>query len=228
MSMSSDQESGIRIPGFHSHFLDPAGPGGRRQGRLRYLAGGSGAPLVLLHTVRTQAEHFRRLIPHLQDRYTVYALDLPGMGYSQIVPGASYDEPDMRTAVKDLLTRLGGQRLRLPRRDPQIQLPGTIHHYWHSGARHRPIPRRSRTQTDHDHRAPRRPVPAMPYRRIETMNNTGVPKADGRRLGCEACVSTTCGTPYATRLKAAGIPQGGSRPAHGSRERRDVGTIRRR
>ena len=106
MSMSRDQESGIRIPGFHSHFLDPAGPGGRRQGRLRYLAGGSGAPLILLHTVRTQAEHFRRLIPHLQDRYTVYALDLPGMGYSQIVPGASYDEPDMRTAVKDLLTRL--------------------------------------------------------------------------------------------------------------------------
>jgi len=36
--------------------------------------------LVLLHTVRTQAEHFRHLIPLVQDRYTAYALDLPGMG----------------------------------------------------------------------------------------------------------------------------------------------------
>ena len=75
-------------------------------GRLRYLVGGSGAPLVLLHTVRTQAEHFRHLIPLVQQHYTVYALDLPGMGYSQIVPGASYDEPDMRMAVKRLLTQL--------------------------------------------------------------------------------------------------------------------------
>lgn len=75
-------------------------------GRLRYLIGGSGTPLVLLHTVRTQAEHFRHLISLVQQHYTVYALDLPGMGYSQIVPGASYDEPDMRMAVKRLLTQL--------------------------------------------------------------------------------------------------------------------------
>jgi pimeloyl-ACP methyl ester carboxylesterase len=36
----------------------------------------------------------------------VYALDLPGMGYSEIVPGASYEEPAMRAAVKDLITQL--------------------------------------------------------------------------------------------------------------------------
>jgi len=44
----------------------------------------------MLHTVRAQAEHFRHLIPLVQQHYAVYALDLPGMGYSQIVPGASY------------------------------------------------------------------------------------------------------------------------------------------
>jgi pimeloyl-ACP methyl ester carboxylesterase len=103
---SSDRESSIRIPGFDSHFLEPAVPGTSGEGRLRYLAGGSGAPLVLLHTVRTQAEHFRHLIPRIQDRYTVYALDLPGMGHSQIVPGASREEPAMRAAVKRLMTRL--------------------------------------------------------------------------------------------------------------------------
>lgn len=104
MSMTAKAEPGITIPGTTSHFLEPTEP--YDQGRLRYLTGGSGAPLVLLHTVRTQAEHFRHLIPLIQRQYTVYALDLPGMGYSQILPGASYDEPAMRAAVTRLLTRL--------------------------------------------------------------------------------------------------------------------------
>src|SRR4051812_11769880 len=93
----------IAIEGTTAHFLDPNGNG---EGRLRYLTGGTGAPLVLLHTVRTQAEHFRDLIALVQDRFTVYALDLPGMGYSEIVPGASYEEPAMRAAVVRLLTEL--------------------------------------------------------------------------------------------------------------------------
>jgi len=106
MSETSDTPSGIRIPGTSSHFLDPIASGPAGQGRLRYLMGGTGAPLILLHTVRTQAEHFRHLIPLVQQRYTVYALDLPGMGYSQIVPGASYKEPAMRAAVKSLFDQL--------------------------------------------------------------------------------------------------------------------------
>ncbi|WP_322768536.1 alpha/beta hydrolase [Frankia sp. Cr1] len=106
MNIDTDIESAIRIPGTSAHFLEPSGPGTEGAGRLRYLAGGTGAPLILLHTVRTQAEHFRHLIPLVQQQYTVYALDLPGMGYSQIVPGASYQEPATRAAVKRLLTEL--------------------------------------------------------------------------------------------------------------------------
>jgi len=105
-SAASDTESSIRIPGTSIRFLDPTGPSGNGQGRLRYVTGGSGAPLVMLHTVRTQAEHFRHLIPLVEQGYTVYALDLPGMGYSQIVPGASYREPAMRAAVERLITEL--------------------------------------------------------------------------------------------------------------------------
>jgi hypothetical protein len=71
VSVTSDTESGIRIPGTSSHFLDQAGPGDRGQGQLRYVTGGTGAPLVMLHTVRTQAEHFRLLIPLVRERYTV-------------------------------------------------------------------------------------------------------------------------------------------------------------
>ncbi|MGQ4387641.1 alpha/beta fold hydrolase [Streptomyces sp. SAS_270] len=96
----------IHIPGATSHTIAPRAGRHNHEGTLRYLRAGTGAPVVLLHTVRTQAEHFRSLIPLISDRYTVYALDLPGMGYSEIVPGASYDEPAMRAGVERLLTEL--------------------------------------------------------------------------------------------------------------------------
>jgi pimeloyl-ACP methyl ester carboxylesterase len=67
--------------------------------RVRYLRVGSGPPLVLLHTVRTQLDHFQRVIPLVSDAFTVYAVDLPGMGWSDIVPGADYEEPALRAAV---------------------------------------------------------------------------------------------------------------------------------
>ncbi|MET7567579.1 alpha/beta hydrolase [Streptomyces sp. NPDC005492] len=103
---SQESRPTIHIPGTTSHTITPRAGLDGREGTLRYLKAGTGAPLVLLHTVRTQAEHFRHLIPLIADRYTVYALDLPGMGYSQIVPGASYEEPAMRAGVERLLTEL--------------------------------------------------------------------------------------------------------------------------
>ncbi|MFM9596458.1 alpha/beta fold hydrolase [Streptomyces scabiei] len=96
----------IHVPGTTTHTITPRSGRDGHEGTLRYLKAGSGAPLVLLHTVRTQAEHYRLLIPLIAERYTVYALDLPGMGYSEIVPGASYDEPAMRAGVERLLTDL--------------------------------------------------------------------------------------------------------------------------
>ncbi|MFI5627745.1 alpha/beta fold hydrolase [Nocardioides sp. NPDC051685] len=98
--------STIPTPGTTTDVLGPAGPGDLRRGRLRHLTGGTGSPLVLLHTVRTRPTTSASLIPLVRDRYTVYALDLPGMGHSEIVPGASYDEPAMRAAVTSLLTQL--------------------------------------------------------------------------------------------------------------------------
>jgi pimeloyl-ACP methyl ester carboxylesterase len=74
--------------------------------RLRYFTVGTGAPLVLLHTVRTQLDYFQRVIPQLWDTFTIYALDLPGMGWSDIVPGARYDEPQLRQAVVEFVTGL--------------------------------------------------------------------------------------------------------------------------
>jgi pimeloyl-ACP methyl ester carboxylesterase len=73
---------------------------------LRYFTAGTGPALVLMHTIRTQLDYFHRVIPQLWDSFTVYAVDLPGMGWSDIVPGARYDEPDLRAAVVEFVTGL--------------------------------------------------------------------------------------------------------------------------
>src|SRR4030095_13954002 len=75
--------------------------------RLRYLKTGSGpTSLILLHTVRTQLDHFQLVIPRLLHAYTVYAIDMPGMGWSDIVPGATYAEPALRHALVQFVTSL--------------------------------------------------------------------------------------------------------------------------
>ncbi len=62
--------------------------------------------LVLLHSIRTQLDLFQRVIPKLAGRFTVYAFDYPGFGWSEIVPGADYREPAMREHVLNFIERL--------------------------------------------------------------------------------------------------------------------------
>ncbi|MDO9384463.1 MAG: alpha/beta hydrolase [Hyphomicrobiaceae bacterium] len=73
---------------------------------LRYEISGSGPPLLLLHTIRTQLEYFRALAPLLAREFTVYAMDLPGHGYSPIDASAPFDEPYMRKAVVGVIEAL--------------------------------------------------------------------------------------------------------------------------
>ncbi len=49
---------------------------------LHYLKKGSGPPLVLVHGFAGSVFTWRDLIPLLTDTYTMYALDLPGFGFS--------------------------------------------------------------------------------------------------------------------------------------------------
>lgn len=74
---------------------------------LRYEKTGNGPALVLLHTIRTQLEYFRGLVPLLAGSYTVYAIDLPGHGHSPIEPGARFDEPYLRQGVTRFIEKLG-------------------------------------------------------------------------------------------------------------------------
>ncbi|MDD5411941.1 MAG: alpha/beta hydrolase [Methylobacter sp.] len=70
--------------------------------RLRYIKTGQGPALVLLHTLRTQLDLFEKVVPKLAGDFTVYALDLPGHGYSDI-PDAKYDAAFFADAVEGCL-----------------------------------------------------------------------------------------------------------------------------
>ena len=74
--------------------------------RLRYVKAGSGPVLILLHTVRTQLDHFQLVIPKLVHAFTVFAIDMPGMGWSDITPGVSYTEPALRGAIVEFAKSL--------------------------------------------------------------------------------------------------------------------------
>lgn len=73
--------------------------------RLRYIKTGKGPALVLLHTLRTQLDLFEKVVPELAKHFTVYALDYPGHGYSDI-PKARYDAAFFTAAVEGFLNKL--------------------------------------------------------------------------------------------------------------------------
>ncbi|PNG26776.1 alpha/beta hydrolase [Methylocella silvestris] len=73
---------------------------------VRYLQIGQGPALVLLHTVRTQLDLFQRVIPKLANDFSVYALDYPGFGWSEIVPDADYREPALRRHVLTFIEKM--------------------------------------------------------------------------------------------------------------------------
>jgi pimeloyl-ACP methyl ester carboxylesterase len=73
--------------------------------RLRFIKTGKGSSLVLLHTLRTQLDLFEKVVPELSRHFTVYALDYPGHGFSDI-PKARYDAAFFTEAVEGFLDRL--------------------------------------------------------------------------------------------------------------------------
>jgi pimeloyl-ACP methyl ester carboxylesterase len=93
-------------PGIAIQYLDVGGV------KLRYIATGQGPPLVLLHTLRTQLDIFQKVVLALAQRFTVYALDYPGHGYSDI-PRAEYRRELFVTAVAGFLDQLDLRRVTL-------------------------------------------------------------------------------------------------------------------
>jgi pimeloyl-ACP methyl ester carboxylesterase len=77
--------------------------------RMHYVTGGTGEPLVLLHGWPQSWYAWRGIMPALADRYTVYALDLPGLGDSEGAP-PGYDKATLARYVHGLLAGVLGLR----------------------------------------------------------------------------------------------------------------------
>jgi pimeloyl-ACP methyl ester carboxylesterase len=98
----------LRLSGVHSRYAQ-AGPY-----RLRYLEAGSGAPLLLVHGLGSNAaQDWGRLLPSLARSYHVYAPDLPGFGRSERPADADYSISMQVEAVRTFLQAVGVSRARV-------------------------------------------------------------------------------------------------------------------
>jgi len=73
--------------------------------KLRYIRAGRGPTVVLLHTLRTRLDLFQKVVPRLTQRFTVYALDYPGHGFSDI-PMERFDAGFFASSIEKFLSAL--------------------------------------------------------------------------------------------------------------------------
>jgi pimeloyl-ACP methyl ester carboxylesterase len=98
--------------GIHEHQAEVEGH------RMRFLHGGSGPPLVLVHGLLGYSFSWRFNLPVLAKRFTVFAPDLLGAGFSERVPGM---DCSMAAIAGRLLQFLRGQGIE------SFDLLGTSH-----------------------------------------------------------------------------------------------------
>ncbi|MBN9794744.1 alpha/beta hydrolase [Pseudonocardia sp. TMWB2A] len=76
---------------------------------MHYVAGGTGPPVVLLHGWPQSWYAWWPIMPALAEHYTVYAVDLPGLGDSEGVP-TGYDKATLARYVHGLVAEHLGLR----------------------------------------------------------------------------------------------------------------------
>ncbi len=75
---------------------------------LDHHRGGSGEPLVLVHGIGHTWRGFRPMLPRLEQRFDVLAVDLPGFGRSAALPPTLPSTPEaLADAVEDEMGRAG-------------------------------------------------------------------------------------------------------------------------
>jgi pimeloyl-ACP methyl ester carboxylesterase len=92
------------VPGFSERFAEVNGT------RLRYLIGGKGTPVVLLHGYAQTGHMWNPILPRLAERHTVIVPDLRGAGGSAR-PEGGYDKKNMAVDIRELTSSLGFERV---------------------------------------------------------------------------------------------------------------------
>lgn len=80
--------------------------------KLHYLTAGKGPAVILLHGYTQTSRMWRPLIPHLAEKFTVIAPDLPGIGDSDI-PKDGLDMKSAAIRIHALAKSLGVQKARI-------------------------------------------------------------------------------------------------------------------
>jgi pimeloyl-ACP methyl ester carboxylesterase len=80
---------------------------GSSQGAVRYEVFGTGPPVVLVHGTPFSSYVWRRVVPALAEKNTVYAFDLPGYGSSQMRDGQDVSLAAQGRVLSGLLDHLG-------------------------------------------------------------------------------------------------------------------------
>lgn len=80
---------------------------------IRYLEGGRGETVVLLHGIFAEKDHWVDFARPLANAYHVVAPDLPGFGESSRLDGEPYDYAAQTQRLKDLLDAIGAKRVHL-------------------------------------------------------------------------------------------------------------------
>jgi triacylglycerol lipase len=75
--------------------------------RIEYMEAGEGEPLVLLHGIAADKDHWTRVAPYLTPRFRVIAIDLPGFGESDKPADHSYTGNDQVGYLHEIVRALG-------------------------------------------------------------------------------------------------------------------------
>jgi pimeloyl-ACP methyl ester carboxylesterase len=94
--MSATHELGVT-----RHFI---AAGGRR---VHYRAAGAGPPVVMLHGSPGDSEMLEHEIAAAAAHFSVFALDTPGFGFSEALPGETLTVRDLAAATADAMRALG-------------------------------------------------------------------------------------------------------------------------
>ena len=103
-SFSLPAAAGMVPAGFAERFAEVNGV------RLRYLIGGTGSPVVLLHGYTQTGYMWRPLMQPLARQHTVIVPDLRGAGASA-KPESGYDKKNMAVDIHELTSSLGFNRV---------------------------------------------------------------------------------------------------------------------
>ena len=104
--MSKPRGTAARPGGFAERFAKVNGV------RLRYLVGGQGSAVVLLHGYAETGHMWRPIMPLLARHHTVVVPDLRGAGGSA-KPESGYDKKNMAVDIHELTASLGLDRVRI-------------------------------------------------------------------------------------------------------------------